>query len=195
MNRYDAVIFDMDGTLIEPMLDFAAIRRELNIPPGRGVLEGIDEMPPLLQGQAHQALLAHELAAARSAGLMAGAEAVLAELARRSVRVALLTRNTRQAVAIVLERFPQMQFEVVRSREDGIVKPQPDGMRAICQQMKLRPHRCLAVGDFHYDIIAANAAGAQSVLLCPGELPEWSGEASFVIRELSELPALLESGR
>jgi HAD superfamily hydrolase (TIGR01509 family) len=195
MNRYDAVIFDMDGTLIEPMLDFAAIRRELNIPPGRGVLEGIDEMPPLLQGQAYQALLAHELHAARSAGLMDGVDEVLAELARRSVRTALLTRNTRQAVEIVLQRFPQMRFEVIRSREDGIVKPQPDGMAAICHAMKLRPHRCLAVGDFHYDIQAANAAGAESVLLCPGELPEWAGEADFVIRRLAELLALLEAGR
>ena len=42
--RFEAVIFDMDGTLIEPVLDFRAIRAELEIDPELGILEALDLM-------------------------------------------------------------------------------------------------------------------------------------------------------
>ena len=33
-----AVIFDLDGTITEPFLDFDAIRRQIDIPPEAGTL-------------------------------------------------------------------------------------------------------------------------------------------------------------
>ena len=46
MRRFEGVIFDMDGTLVEPLLDFEAIREELGIAPGEGIIEGIEAMDP-----------------------------------------------------------------------------------------------------------------------------------------------------
>ena len=38
MADFDGVIFDMDGTLVVSPLDFVAIRAELGIAPGNGLL-------------------------------------------------------------------------------------------------------------------------------------------------------------
>ena len=38
---FQLVIFDMDGTLIEQMLDFQAIRRHLGIAQDEGILEAL----------------------------------------------------------------------------------------------------------------------------------------------------------
>ena len=44
--RIQAVIFDLDGTLTEPFLDFDLIRREIGLTPDDGgILEAMDKMP------------------------------------------------------------------------------------------------------------------------------------------------------
>lgn len=40
-----AVIFDLDGTLVDSRLDFSAMRAELQAPEGVGLLEYIDGLP------------------------------------------------------------------------------------------------------------------------------------------------------
>jgi phosphoglycolate phosphatase-like HAD superfamily hydrolase len=49
------------------------------------------------------------------------------------------------------------------------------------------------VGDFRYDIVAANDAGAVSILLARGPRPDFAAEADFVITELIELLEVLEN--
>ncbi|KKK48766.1 hypothetical protein LCGC14_3141840, partial [marine sediment metagenome] len=63
--QFDGVIFDMDGTIVESMIDFEAIRAELGIEAGKGILETIESMPPSRRAEAHRKLLAHELSACR----------------------------------------------------------------------------------------------------------------------------------
>ena len=59
-----ALLFDMDGTLTEPYLDFEAIRREMGIAPGCWLLEAIAAMPPTERAAAESMLHRHEEAAA-----------------------------------------------------------------------------------------------------------------------------------
>ncbi len=72
VHNFDCIIFDMDGTLTEAVLDFAAIRTEIGIAEGLGLLESINGMEPLARAAAHEILLRHELAAARMVGLAEG---------------------------------------------------------------------------------------------------------------------------
>ena len=58
---FDAVIFDMDGTVIEPLLDFRAIRSELQLPANKGILESLEDLPSGRRAECHRMLLSHEL--------------------------------------------------------------------------------------------------------------------------------------
>lgn len=198
MKRFDAVIFDMDGTLIEQMLDFRAIRLELGIDGQMGILESIAQMPPERASLARECLAAHELAAAQKAAPLPGAMEILAEIGRAGLKSALLTRNTRRAMEIVLELFRAKSpsagdvFDLAWSREDGPIKPEPDGIWRACEQLGAAPGRTCCVGDFHYDITAANAAGAVSVLLLRGENRSFADKADYAIERLEQLTDILE---
>ena len=67
-----AVIFDLDGTLTKPYLDFDAIRLELGIASGP-ILEAIAEMDVAARRNAEVILLRHEWDAAKNATLYDGA--------------------------------------------------------------------------------------------------------------------------
>ena len=191
MRRFDGVIFDMDGTLIEPLLDFRAVRAELGIPADSGILEALDAMAPDKARPLRRKLLARELAAARRARLHDGAAEILADIRRAGMRTALLTRNAAEAMRIVLDRFG-LSFDLAWSRENGPIKPEPDGVLRACERLAVAPARCACVGDFRYDLVAANAAGAVSVLLAGSGLPDFADLADHVIGELAELRGILE---
>lgn len=193
---FDAVIFDMDGTLIEPLLDFRAIRAELDIPADEGILEALTHRPTEERQWAHTRLMEHEVSAARQAKLLPGAEDIVSVVRSAGLKTALLTRNTREAANLVLANHPVLQFDLVVCREDGPAKPDAQAVLNICETLGITPARTLCVGDFHYDILAANAAGATSVLLTTlrdrPDFAEWSGEADYRIDRLDEMLSILE---
>lgn len=189
--KFDGVIFDMDGTVIEPLLDFAAIRRELGVPPGRDILQALEDMQPSRRLLSEKLLLNKELSAARNARLMPAADAVLRRIHRAGLKTGLLTRNCKEAMETVLGRFPELTFDVTLSRESGPIKPEPDGIARACGQMGVQPQRTACVGDFRYDMVAARSAGTLAVLLVTGERPEFADLADVVIAGLDELPDVL----
>ncbi|MFW6133053.1 MAG: HAD family hydrolase [Planctomycetota bacterium] len=182
----EAVIFDMDGTLVEPLLNFDAIRTELDIPAGAGILEALERMPQQQRQAARRRLRAHELAAARQAKEMPAATDTVRALQRAGVKTALLTRNDREAMETVLQRLG-VSFDLAWARQDGPIKPEPDGVVRACRALNAPLQRTACVGDFRYDMIAANAAGAVSILLAPGERPDFADQADYVIRRFDEL--------
>lgn len=181
----------MDGTLIEGLLDFQEIRRQIGIPADCGILEAIAQMPPQQATEAHEQLIAHELHAARTANLMPHALQTLQAIQERGHKTALLTRNTKPAMDIVLQRF-NLTFDLAWSRENGPIKPEPDGIHRACKILGVTPQETICVGDFYYDLVAANAAGAFSILLAPDGLPDFAEHANMVITELSQLLELLD---
>src|SRR6185369_9337628 len=85
-----AVIFDLDGTLTEPVLDFDAIRAEIGLPPGP-ILEQLAGADPALRARAEVILRRHELAAIDRATLADGCTELLGDLHARRVPHAILT--------------------------------------------------------------------------------------------------------
>ena len=180
----------MDGTLIAQMLDFQDIRKQLAIPPEKGILEEIEAMSPARRAEAEAWLVQTELQAAENARLMPGAIEALAAIQDANIKVALLTRNTRQSMQMVIEKFG-LQFDLTWSREDGPIKPKPDSIIKACAMLDTTPEQTACVGDFEYDIVAANAASAASILFAPDETPPFANIADHVITKLSQLPDLL----
>ena len=187
---FELVIFDMDGTLIEQMLDFQDIRKQLAIEPEEGILEAIANMPPEQRTRAEDWLTQTERQTAEQARLMPGAIETLAAIRNANIKVALLTRNTRASMQTVIGKFG-LQFDLAWSREDGPIKPKPDSVLKACATFNTAPERTACVGDFEYDLLAANAAQAVSILIAPRQRPQFANIADHVITKLSQLPALL----
>jgi HAD superfamily hydrolase (TIGR01509 family) len=187
-----AVIFDLDGTVTEPYLDFALIREEIGLRPEAGpILEAMDRMTEGPRRRAEAILLRHEAEAAEVSILNDGARDLLQWLHRNAIQTAILTRNSRESARKVLTRHA-LRFDVVRTREDGSFKPSPEPVWAICRQLGVQPRDSWVVGDYLFDVQSGRAAGTRTALLwTPPELPPWHPEADHVIRHLSELIPLI----
>jgi HAD superfamily hydrolase (TIGR01509 family) len=192
MGNRSAVIFDLDGTLTRPFLDFDAIRGEIGIS-GGPILEAVAEMGPESRARAEAILLRHEWEAAVHSTLQDSAAEVLAALRTRGHPVAIFTRNARPTVDYILQQHG-LWVDAVRTREDGAFKPSPEPVQALCRTLNADPARSWVVGDFLFDILSGRAAGARTVLMIgEAEPPPFSTEADFVIRRLPELLPIIDS--
>ena len=187
-----AVIFDFDGTITEPLLDFDLIRAELGIE-GGPILEAIAGFSPADRRRAEAVIDEHERVASESAKLREGAVETLAALRAGGHKVAILTRNARRWVDPVLKRFG-IRIDAMRAREDGAIKPSPAPIRSLCAELSVDVARSWMVGDHEFDIRSGRLAGARTVLIVDGqESPDTGTVPDFVIRRLGELLSIIGS--
>jgi HAD superfamily hydrolase (TIGR01509 family) len=182
------VIFDLDGTLTEPLLDFEAIRREVGIASGLPILEALESFDAAARARAEVILRRHEMEAIRAATLADGCNELLAELASRGVPLAILTRNVREAVEDFVRRF-DVRVMAAFTREDGPPKPSPAGVLSLCRTFGLPPSAVWMVGDYKYDVIAGRDAGCRTALVLspvPVDLEDW-GRPDLAVPSLRAL--------
>lgn len=185
----EAVLFDFDGTLAELTIDFGEMRRrvlhllqERGIEPdrlsSRFVLESITEGAALLRerggdwrgfaGAAHAAVRRVELAAAEAGGLFPGAHATLAWLRDTGTRFAIVTRNCRPAVRLLLDRA-ELHCPVLLTRDDvSHLKPDPRHLTHALEALACPAHRSLMVGDHPVDMQTARRAGVRAAGVLTG---------------------------
>jgi HAD superfamily hydrolase (TIGR01662 family) len=188
---FDAVLFDMDGTLTVPMLDFVKIKQAIGCPQEVPILEWMQTQPADVQARVEAQLIEFEIDAARSAVPADGAVETVAWLRRHGYHVGIVTRNCMQAVAVTLERCG-LTIECLWTREDRPHKPSGQAVVGLCKRMNVDPKRSVMVGDYKFDLEAAREAGAAAVLLAlKTPLPQWANLADAVIWRLDELKALL----
>ena len=177
-----AVLFDLDGTLLDTLADIAdcanRIRVELGLPPHPRnayrdfVGNGLKEL--LMRALPARALRGADLKkrARRFEELYAkhgqdrtrpypGVARMLDEVARRGLPMGVVSnkpqRFTRQCVS---ELLPRWRFNVVRgSRPSQPLKPHPAGPLAAARAMGAKPSEVLYLGDTGVDMKAAAAAG------------------------------------
>ena len=82
------------GTLTIGAHDFAAIRRALCLPPDKGILESIAELPPERAADAMRWLDEHEYELACASEPAPGADELLRALSSQGVRLGIVTRNS-----------------------------------------------------------------------------------------------------
>jgi HAD superfamily hydrolase (TIGR01509 family) len=190
--RPRALLFDMDGTLTRPLLDFDRIRAEIGLAPGQGILESIAEMAPPRQSEARAILERHEEAAARESTLNDGAIEILAWARQRRIGTALITRNSRQSAATVLGKHG-LRLDCLVAREDGPIKPDPRPLLMACDRLGAKTESAWMIGDWLHDIAAANAAGIRSVWISHRQARTFAALPWKSVNDLIELMALLES--
>jgi phosphoglycolate phosphatase len=193
MQRFDAIVFDFDGALAELVLDFEEMKLRvatlageyLAAPPVPGavpVLEWVEALTgdirrqgengrgQAFRGRAHGLIEDMEIAAARSPLLFHFTKPLLAALAERGVKTAIITRNCRRAVERI---FPDASAYVstIIAREDAIrVKPDPEHLLQALRAMGAAPSRSLMVGDHPMDIATGKAAGTLTGAVASGRI-------------------------
>ena len=191
---HQLVIFDMDGTLTLPAIDFGRLRAEIGIESGT-ILEALETMTDHERARAHEIIEVHERIAARDSELQDSVHEVLEFLRADGIRTAIATRNSRPSVRTVLDKH-QLHVDHIHTREDGPVKPSPQPVLDVCKYFHIAPESSWMVGDYVYDIQSGNAAGATTVLFAPdGSLLEAVEQADHVIRNLRELITILNNGK
>ncbi len=192
MRESRLVIFDMDGTLTVDQHDFPAIRRDLGVAEGKGILEHIQRLEGAARVRAEEILHAYECAAAEACTPYEGVNELLEALAARGIKRAVLTRNSAASAKTVLGRYG-WTFDYVSSREDLPHKPHGDSILNIVRRFGVSPEQTLMVGDYLYDLQAARAAGVAGVLILhkPGPVPEYAAMAAYTVRSLGEILTLV----
>ena len=213
-----AVLFDLDGTLIDSLADLGqAVNHtlvELGCPthPNHRYREFIGEGARLLVQRALPGSLSKdEVLVERALALYqahyaacwhdqtqpyAGVSSLLQKLEQRGVPLGVIS-NKPQAFTELCVRyfFPDTAFDVVFGQRDTVPrKPDPEAAWEAARMLSIEPGECVYVGDSGVDMRFAKAAGMRGVgvtwgFRSEGELRE-SG-AGWLVRSVPELSALL----
>lgn len=191
MKKITAVIFDLDGTLTQPYLDFDQIRAEIGDIDGP-ILEAMEQMSADDRRNAEEILHRHERLAARESQLNHGVKELFTWLRGRQMGIGLVTRNCRESVNQV-SRIHNLTFDSIFTRDDGPAKPDPFPVLQVCRDMQVQPADSVVVGDYVFDLISGRRAGAWSVLFQTNDSEaDFSNEADYVISSLNELTAVID---
>jgi HAD superfamily hydrolase (TIGR01549 family) len=199
------VVFDMDGTLTVPCIDFRLMYRKVLGDNHPGVVSNspIDILHEISgwsaeeQVQAYGIITEIEKGAHEKLQVMPGAREVCSFLDAHRIPRGLITRNVKDSVDFFHSRFGLPPFRPALSREFTPYKPSPAPLLHICHVWGVSPSEVLMVGDSAPDdIVCGNRAGALTCLLDEAEryheLPE-EQQPTHRIHSLLELNSLLQS--
>ena len=200
-----AVLFDLDGTLVDTAPDLAAALNRVLIFEGmpalplevirphvsRGGLALIQlafsatrdetEMEPLRQ-KLLDFYIEH---IADESRLFDGCEALLHQLEQRAIPWGIVTNKPGWLTEPLLQQLKLDQRSAVTISADTTAhkKPHPLPLLTAAQRIDIDPQHCLYVGDDSRDMQAGNAAGMTTIIACYGyigqnaRLDEWQADA------------------
>jgi len=192
----NAVVFDLDGTLIEFRIDYQSIRQEAieaidqikEIPmeiisseisifgmlnrisaylDGRENAEAITEN---LRSRLSRIANKYEVSAAQTTKMIPGASQALKEIRVQGLKLGLFTTSGKEAMDHALRRFDlEKYFDACVPRDDAPkVKPDPSHLNLVLKILGTSPNQALVVGDTTLDITCAKAAGVRSIGVLTG---------------------------
>jgi phosphoglycolate phosphatase len=213
-----AVVFDLDGTLIDSAADLrAALNRLLaeerlrplalaEVVPmiGDGAAKLVERAIVAAGGKAGAPLpeltrrfLAHyEPHAAEETCALPGVAEALAELGRRGLGLGICTNKPEQATRAILCALDlERHFAAVIGGDSvpGARKPDPAMVIAVLDQLGAAAHEVVMIGDSGNDVAAARAAGLPVLLRSGGytAVPAAALAADGVFASFAELPAAI----
>ena len=182
MHGIEAVIFDMDGTLVDSNYDWPAIRHRLGVT-GASIIDDLNGLPEPDRSRRWAELEEIEAAATSEATIHEGVHGLLEVLAEHNLSTALVTNNTETNAQNLLDRFG-LAFNVIVTRDSGLWKPSGAPVKEAAHRLGTAPDRCLGVGDSRYDILAAREAGLGGICVLHDGLGRHDGEADLSFKDI-----------
>ncbi|WP_368737586.1 HAD family hydrolase [Oceanospirillum sediminis] len=180
-------MFDLDGTLLSSDLNFQLLRELTGCPAGGDILAHIDSLECEQQKQqAHDIVREHEMRDAGQSHWLPGAREMVYGLKQHGFQMAIVTRNISDAAKLKMSHN-QVPIELVLSREDAPAKPDPTALLQIARYWQLPVDQIIYVGDFRYDVEAANNAGMVSCLYAPEVRPDYASQADMMVTHFDDL--------
>ncbi len=219
---FEAIIFDLDGTIVTFNLDYKTLRSEARahlikagIPSSlldidESIVELLKKTELYLANSGKPAETAkkirtevwslaekHELEAAQKTSLLPGAIEALKALKKMGFKMALCTINGKKSTERILTRFKLTEFfNATISRDDvGQVKPNPEHCMAAVNALGVGVNKTLVVGDSINDVLVAREIKAVAVGLPTGISSEEQlvrKGANFIITSITDLPVLMD---
>lgn len=214
-----AVLFDLDGTLIDSAPDLGAaadkMRTDRGLPSlpleryrpmagagARGMLgEAFGMAPdhPEFVALREEFFMNYELCMTERTSVFDGVHELVAEILRRNLAWGVVTNKSARFTDPLTRSIPLFATAgtVISGDTTPHAKPHPAPLLEAAARLKLEPAQCIYVGDDERDIVAGHAAGMGTVAAAYGylgaktDLKRWGAHAE--IKSPGELLQLLGS--
>lgn len=208
-----AVLFDLDGTLVETNIDFPLMRREMlaigerygiaaEDLQGRDILAMVDAIVAHLsldsredeaqrvREEAYRRLEEIEMAHCHETRVIPGAVELVNALRAADIKVGVVTRNCRSSVLHSLD-VCGISPDVLLTRDDvPRPKPHPDHLQQAMELLGTTPEQTVMIGDHWMDVQGGKAAHTRTIGFLHPDRPAEFFQVSppdLVINDLREL--------
>lgn len=213
-----AVLFDLDGTLIDSASDLGAAADRLRIDRGlpslplqayrpmagagaRGMLSvalGITPDHPEFPGLKEEFFANYESCLHDRTSVFDGVSELVAALEQRSLKWGVVTNKMARFTSLIARRMTLFERAgvIVSGDTTPHSKPHPAPLLEAAQRLGLKPQECIYVGDDERDVQAGRAAGMGTVAAMYGYLGSGASPAGWgadaMIHSPLELLKLME---
>ncbi len=210
---FEAVLFDLDGTLADTALDLGYAlnlqRARHGLPPldaqtvrpyashGTpgllGIGFGVSPDDASFRVLREEYLALYEANVSRKTRLFPGMEGVLDTLERKGVRWGIVTNKPARFTLPLIEALDLSARAacVISGDTCRNAKPHPEPLILAAQRLGTEPARCLYVGDAERDAQAARAAGMPAIIAGYGYLGEGDQPERWDVDGIIDTPAEL----
>jgi len=204
--KFAAVLFDLDGTLIDSFqhlfhaVNYALCRQGVKPISGKALskLAGrptIDKYSVLAPGADLKQLMADHAAFKNAHPELVmpypGLAKVLEELRAKGIKLAIVTARSRRSVNIAIDKakLGDKVDLVLPSDEVELPKPHPHPFLLAASKLGVKPGECLVVGDGEADIESGHAAGMKTcrAMYGYGAMERGGIKSDFEISSLAQL--------
>jgi phosphoglycolate phosphatase len=187
MKRFDLLIFDWDGTLMDSAgaivhaIQAACTDLDLRVPDdaacrqiiGLGLTEALTALLPELPEAEHRRLVDryrhHYLGQDGEIELFPGVVEGIAALREAGFRLAVATGKSRQGLdRAFVHSGLRDQFEASRCADESFSKPHPGMVLELLDAMMVDAGRALVIGDTSHDLLMAANAGVAALAVSYG---------------------------
>ena len=185
--RFDLIVFDWDGTLMDSAAAIVramqAAARDLDLPPppderaryviGLGLGDALRHAIPELEEAAYPRMVEryrhHYLSSDHELSLFEGVDALIDALAGRGHLLAVATGKSRVGLNRALGHTGLGRyFHATRCADECFSKPHPAMLLELMDELATEPARTLMIGDTSHDLEMAHNAGVDAVAISHG---------------------------